>query len=88
VYSPFLDRLARFIIGTVGGCSLIVQMLIMVSDASLEKSLITVSMAVVLFALVLSLIFETDNKDTVTATATYAAVLVAFVGKSATATGS
>jgi hypothetical protein len=53
----------------------------MVSDASLEKSLITLSITVVLFALVLSFIFETNNKDTVTATATYAAVLIVFVGQ-------
>jgi hypothetical protein len=39
-----------------------------------------VSVAVVLFALALSLVFKTDNKDTITATATYAAVMVVFVG--------
>jgi hypothetical protein len=33
----------------------------------------------VLFALEIDLIFEIDNKDTDTATATYAAVLVDFV---------
>ena len=80
VYSPFLDSLARFIIGTLGGCALIVPMVVMALNSSLTKSLITVSIAVVLFALILSLVFETDNKDTVTATATYAAVLVVFVG--------
>jgi hypothetical protein len=82
VYSPFLDSLARFIIGTLGGCALIVPMVVMVLHQSLTKSLITVSVAVVLFALVLSLVFETDNQDTITATATYAAVLVVFVGTS------
>jgi hypothetical protein len=86
-YSPFLDRLARFLIGTAGGCSLIVPMLIMIFDQSLTKSLITTSVAVILFALVLSLVFETDNKDTITATATYAAVLVVFVGTSANTPG-
>ncbi|KAM7191225.1 hypothetical protein V8F20_009403 [Naviculisporaceae sp. PSN 640] len=82
VYSKFLDSLARFIVGTAGGCALIVPMVIMALDPSLTKSLITVSAAVILFALVLSLVFETDNKDTITATATYAAVLVVFVGTS------
>jgi hypothetical protein len=36
----------------------------------------------VVFALVVGLVFETDNKDTIVATATYAAVLVVFVGNS------
>jgi hypothetical protein len=53
-------------------------MLITSFDASRAKSLITISMAVVLFALSLSLGFGTDNKDTLTATATYAAVARGF----------
>ena len=57
-------------------------MVIMSLSPSLTKSLVTVSIAVVLFALLLSLVFETNNKDTLTATATYAAVLVVFVGSS------
>lgn len=83
-YSPFLDKLARFIIAVCGGASLIVPMLIMSFDPSRTKSLITVSVAVVLFALSLSLGFATENKDTLTTTATYAAVLVVFVGTSGT----
>lgn len=86
VYSKFLDALARFIIGTTGGCALIIPMVVMVLDASLTKSLVTASVALVLFALVLGLVFETSNKDTITATATYAAVLVVFVGTSGSAT--
>jgi len=53
-------------------------MLIMVFHASLKKSVITILVAVVLFALALSLIFQTNNRDTVIAIATYAAVLVAL----------
>jgi hypothetical protein len=79
-YSPFLDSLARFVIGTLGGCVLVIPMTIMVFQPSLSKSLVTVSVAVVLFALALSLVFKTDNMDTITATATYAAVMVVFVG--------
>ncbi|EXJ75191.1 uncharacterized protein A1O5_01887 [Cladophialophora psammophila CBS 110553] len=82
IYSPFVDSTARFIIGTFGGCALVVPMMVMVFQPSLTKTLITVCVAVVLFALALSLVFETDNKDTISATATYAAVLVVFVGTS------
>lgn len=84
-YSPFVDALARFIIAVGGGASLIVPMLIMSFDDSRMKGLITVSVAVVLFALSLSLGFQTDNKDTLIATTTYAAVLVVFVGTSSAA---
>jgi len=87
IYSRFLDALARFIVGVAGGFALIVPMFIMALNPSLVKSLVTVSAAVILFALVLGLVFETDNKDTITATATYAAVLVVFVGTSGSAGG-
>ena len=80
VYSAFVDSLARFIIGIAGGCVLIIPMVIMVLGPSLTKSLIVTSIAVVIFALAVSLIFEADNTSTVTVTAAYAAVLVVFVG--------
>ena len=81
-YSPFVESLARFIIAVGGGCALVIPMVIMSFAPSRAKSLVTVSVAVVLFALVMSLAFQTDNKDTLTGTATYAAVLVVFVGTS------
>ena len=61
-------------------------MLIMSLPYSRTKSLVTTSVAVVLFALAVSLGFRIDNKDTMTATATYAAVLVVFVGASGSGT--
>jgi hypothetical protein len=59
-----------------------VPMLIMSIHSSQLKSLVTVSGAVVLFALCISLVFKADNRETLTATATYAAVLMVFVGTS------
>ncbi|KAK4195477.1 hypothetical protein QBC40DRAFT_185669 [Triangularia verruculosa] len=84
IYSPMLDRIARFLIAVGGGCLVVVPMLVMSFDPSQTKSLLVVTVAVVLFALVMSLAFQTDNKDTLTATATYAAVLVVFIGTSGT----
>ena len=81
-YSAVVDRAARFVIAVGGGASLLVPMLIMSFDASRDKSLIVVCVATILFALTLSLGFDTGNDDTLTATATYAAVLVVFVGTS------
>ncbi|KAJ4367015.1 hypothetical protein N0V83_007545 [Neocucurbitaria cava] len=86
-YSRLVDSIARFIIGTLSGCALIVPMVVMALDPSLMKSLVVVSVALVVFALVVGLVFETDNKDTIMATATYAAVLVVFVGNSGGAGG-
>ena len=80
--SPFVDRLARFIVAITGGLSLVVPMLVMRLGETLPKSLTTVSVAVVLFAALTSLMFKASNVETLAATAAYAAVLVVFVGTS------
>ncbi|KAK4986806.1 hypothetical protein LTR66_007768 [Elasticomyces elasticus] len=81
--SPFVDRLARFIIAFVGGSVLVVPMLVMrLPRVGLAKSLITASIAVVLFSGALSIGLKASNTETLVATATYAAVLVVFVGTS------
>ena len=81
--SPFVDKLTRFIIAFTGGAALVVPMVIM-SLPSLDrtKSLITVSIAVTLFASMMSVGIRASNSETLVATATYAAVLVVFVGTS------
>ncbi|KAL6788677.1 hypothetical protein J3E68DRAFT_430889 [Trichoderma sp. SZMC 28012] len=79
--SGFVDKLARFIVAFIGGAALVVPMLIMrLPEVTLTKSLVTVSVAVLLFAVVLSLVLRASNTDTMVSTATYAAVLVVFVG--------
>lgn len=79
--SPFVDRMARFIVAFIGGAALLVPMLIMrLPRATLAKSLVTVSVAVLLFAAFLSVFMRASNTETMISTATYAAVLVVFVG--------
>ncbi|KAK8045525.1 hypothetical protein PG993_005549 [Apiospora rasikravindrae] len=79
--SSFVDKLARFIVAFVGGTALVVPMLIMrLPDVTLTKSLVTVSVAVLLFAAALSVGLRASNTETMVSTATYAAVLVVFVG--------
>ncbi|KAF1959853.1 hypothetical protein CC80DRAFT_439979 [Byssothecium circinans] len=80
--SKFVDRLVRFIVAVTGGTFLVVPMIIMTLDPSRAKSLTTVSIAVVFFAFVLSFAIRVSNAETLIATATYAAVLVVFVGTS------
>lgn len=78
--STFVDNIARFIVAFAAGAALVVPMLIMrLPDVSLSK-LITVSSALILFAAGLSIGLKANNTETMVATATYAAVLVVFVG--------
>ncbi|KAI1392845.1 uncharacterized protein F4822DRAFT_392380 [Hypoxylon trugodes] len=80
LYSPFIDKLARFLMGFASGCFLVVPMIIMIFNHSVVKSVVVVCVAVPLFALTLALFFQATNTETFTATAGYAAVLVVFVG--------
>jgi hypothetical protein len=50
--------------------------------ASKTKSLVTTSLAVLLFSFVLSMALKLQNNDVPAAAAAYAAVLVVFVGTS------
>ncbi|KAB5533490.1 hypothetical protein GE09DRAFT_1144103 [Coniochaeta sp. 2T2.1] len=81
--SVFVDRLVRLIIALAGGLFLIVPVHIMSFSPSLIKNLITVSMSVAVFALVVSFLVRVTNIDTLVSTATYVAVLVVFVGTTA-----
>ncbi|KAK0743525.1 hypothetical protein B0T18DRAFT_415393 [Schizothecium vesticola] len=86
--SKFVDRSVRLLVALTGGLFLVAPMIVMTIDASQNKSLITVSVAVVLFALSLSFGVKVSNVETLVSTATYAAVLVVFVGTSAGNSGS
>ncbi|KAI9640022.1 hypothetical protein NHQ30_011584 [Ciborinia camelliae] len=78
--SPQIEKLARFLIAMFGALAILVPMIIMTLDPSQTKSLITTSVAVVIFACCCSLTLQTANDQTLAATAGYAAVLMVFVG--------
>lgn len=80
--SPLVDKLARFLIAFSSGAALVVPMAIMRLHQNTNKSLITTSIAVLLFASALSVGLKVSNETTMVATSTYAAVLVVFVGTS------
>jgi hypothetical protein len=80
--SPLVDRIARFVVAIGGGAALVVPMVIMSLQPSQTKSIVTVSVAVLLFSVCISLVMRANNTETLVATATYAAVLVVFVGAS------
>ena len=73
----------RVVMAMFGGIALIGPMLIMTLHKSENTSLITVSVATFIFALVMAVAAkESAGKDVLGATAAYAAVLVVFVGTS------
>ncbi|KAJ5686428.1 hypothetical protein N7536_009047 [Penicillium majusculum] len=80
--SVAVDRLTRFLVAITGGIFLVVPMIIMTLHQSKTKSLITVSICIVLFALIMALGVRVSNVETLVSTATYAAVLMVFLGVS------
>lgn len=86
--SATIDGLARFVIAIAGGIFLVAPMIVMTLGPSEVKSLVTVSVAIVIFALILAFGIKVSNVETLVSTATYAAVLVVFVGTSSGSSGS
>jgi len=73
----------RLWMGIFGGVALIGPMLLMVLHRDRNTSVITTSVATLLFAVLLTRTArELEGKDVLAATAAYAAVLVVFVGAS------
>ncbi len=64
----------------MGGLALVVSMLIMAIHPLREKTLITASLAVFLFALGLAWKSSAQRQEILAVTAAYAAVMVVFVG--------
>lgn len=74
---------ARLVFALLGRISLIGPILIMTLHESTSTSLSTVSVATFIFALVMALFAtKVDRNDVLAATATYAALLVVFIGTS------
>ncbi|KAF4632824.1 hypothetical protein G7Y89_g5301 [Cudoniella acicularis] len=78
--SAVVDRASRLIVALVGGAFLIVPMLIMAINPGQTKSLVTASVSTLFFSCAVSLGFNSSNNEALVSTATYAAVLVVFVG--------
>lgn len=70
----------RFVTAILGGLALIAPMLIMAIHPIREKTLITASLAVFLFALGLAWKSSAKRQEILAVTAAYAAVMVVFVG--------
>ena len=71
---------ARFTMAMLGGLLLVGPMLLMVYHKDLTTSTATTSVAVIIFAVIMSLYTDATPEVVVGAVAAYAAVLVVFVG--------
>jgi len=78
--APGLDRLARSILPLIGALFLLVPIYIMALQPGLTTSLVTTTIAVILFTLLCGITMGVSSAQAVGTTAGYAAVLVVFVG--------
>lgn len=79
--------IASTVLALLGGSLLIVPMVIMSFNPGRTKNLVTVSCSVLLFAFFLGAGVRSKSAEVFIATATYAAVLVVFVGTNGAASG-
>ncbi|OCK77020.1 hypothetical protein K432DRAFT_428319 [Lepidopterella palustris CBS 459.81] len=80
VQSKLVDRLASFIMALLAGAALLGPMMLMTFKPSRTARLITVSVAVVIFGLTISIATKATNQEILAAAASYAAVLVVYIG--------
>lgn len=84
-----LASTSRFAMALFGGVALIIPTVIMAKFEGINISLITTSVSVVIFCLLLAYgATDSTGKDVLAATAAYTAVLVVFVGTSLSGTSS
>lgn len=79
----FREALHRFFMAMVGGLLLVIPVVIMSFKTSRTRSLVTLSVSVIVFAVVITVGASTAKpQDIVAATAAYTAVLAVFLGAS------
>lgn len=74
------DKIKRFFIALFGGLAVVIPILVVSFNPSQTKSLITVSVSVLLVSLLIAALSNASYQELIMATAAYAAVLVVFVG--------
>jgi hypothetical protein len=85
--SSTVDNIARILAAFLAGLFLLVPMVALSYIQGKKYCLITTCLFVLLFAVVLSLASRASNQEVITTTATYAAVLVVFVGQTTPSSG-
>ena len=73
------EAVTRFLIAIFAGSFLVVPLIVLSFQTSKESHLITVSVCIVVFSLLISLLSKASNYETMAASAAYAAVLAVFI---------
>lgn len=73
------EAATRFLIAVFTGSFLVVPLIVLSFQTSKESHLVTVSVCIVVFSLLISLLSKASNYETMAASAAYAAVLAVFV---------
>lgn len=76
------EIITRFLVALLAGTFLVVPLIVMFNQSSSVAHLITVSIFIVVFSLLVSMLSKASNEQTMAATAGYAAVLVVFLSNS------
>lgn len=76
------EVITRFTVALLAGAFLVIPMVILSHQSSSKIQLITISICIVIFSLLVSLVSKASNEQTMVASAGYAAVLVVFLSNS------
>ncbi|KAL8668688.1 MAG: hypothetical protein Q9168_006693 [Polycauliona sp. 1 TL-2023] len=73
------ECMTRFVVAMLAGAFLVVPLVILSHESEREAQLVTVSVCIIIFSLLVSLVSKASNEQTMVASAGYAAVLVVFL---------
>ena len=76
------EIITRFLVALLAGAFLVIPLVVLSYQSSNQTHLITVSICIVIFSLLVSLVSKASNEQTMVASAGYAAVLVVFLSNS------
>ena len=76
------EIITRFLVALLAGVFLVIPLIILSYQSSNQTHLITISICIVIFSLLVSLVSQASNEQTMVASAGYAAVLVVFLSNS------
>lgn len=78
------EIITRFLVAVLAGAFLVIPLIVLSHQSSSKAHLITVSLFIVVFSMLVSLASKASNEQTMAASAGYAAVLVVFLANTST----
>ena len=76
------EVISRFLVAVLAGAFLVVPLIVLSYQSSRKTHLITISICIVIFSFLVSLLSKASNEQTMAAAAGYAAVLAVFLSNS------